>query len=749
MAGTVRGVVKDAAGQPLAHATVFVSPGGSTESRADGTFVLPVPEGTKVALRIEHDGFQPVMRDAADGDSLEVTLRQALAETIVVSGIRAEAAVPVTKTDVGRGEIERRYHQQDIPLLLRDVPSVNSYTESGVGGAGYSYISLRGVSPSRINFTLDGVPLADSEDMGTYFADFPDLAHSLQSIQVQRGVGTSTVGTPSFGGSVNMESIDLSSTKSLDTRIATGSYGSRFATLGYQSGSLPGGLALYSRISVNQSDGYREHSGVRQHNLFLSVARQGEDSQLRLTGFTGHERQQMSFLATDIDTLRIDPRHNDLDPNERDSFGYDLANLQYLRTLSPTTSLTASGYYQRGYGSYQLYDDNTTHTNLRDYGLDGQLLGALVTLGWSRGPLTASYGLHVNRFRRDHTRDLVGGPRDYANYGVKGEGNAFAKLNFDRGAWHLYGDAQLRRSTFRYHGDVAVAPIDWTFFNPQAGARYALTPSSSVYASVGMTTREPTRNDLFQGEDNATVPHDLHAVHPERLLDLEGGWSYSTSRVAVVADVYAMELRHEIAATGEQSDIGLPLRRNVDRSYRRGIELDATWQPSASLRLRGVANVSRNRIRTWTQFYDVYDDAGNYAGSKPLDFRNVNPLLTPTTLLSASVDYAPIATMTLGAIARHTGRSYLDNTNSAAFTTPSFTTIDATASLSLGRWIAAGTPRLTLQVNNLTDNHHVWPNGYSYQFITRQPTGSESIGGTPYYYPQAGRNAVLMLDVKL
>jgi iron complex outermembrane receptor protein len=745
----VRGVVEDAAGQPLARATVFLSSGGNTESRANGSFVLSVRDGAKVSLRIEHDGFQPALRDAADGDALEVTLRPALAETIVVSGIRAEPEVPVTKTDVGRQEIERRYHQQDIPLLLRDVPSVSSYTESGVGGAGYSYISLRGVSPSRINFTLDGVPLADSEDMGTYFADFPDLAHSLQSIQVQRGVGTSTVGTPSFGGSVNMESIDLSSTRSIDTRIATGSYGSRFATLGYQSGALPGGLALYSRISVNQSDGYREHSGVHQRNLFLSVARQGEDSQLRLTGFTGHEKQQMSYLATDIDTLRIDPRHNDLDPNERDSFGYDLANLQYLRSLSPTTSLTASGYYQRGYGSYQLYDDNTTHTNLRSYGLDGQLLGALVTLGWSRGPLAASYGLHVNSFRRDHTRDLVGGPRDYANDGVKGEANAFAKLNFDQGAWHLYGDAQLRRSTFHYHGDVAIAPIAWTFFNPKVGARYALTTASSIYASLGMTTREPTRNDLFQGEDNATIPHDLHAVDPERLVDLESGWSYNTSHVAVLADLYAMEFRHEIAATGELSDIGLPLRRNVDRSYRRGLELDASWQPAPSLRLRGVANVSRNRIRSWTQFYDVYDSAGNYVGSKPLEFRNVSPLLTPTALFSASVDYAPTALITLGAIARYTGRSYLDNTNSAAFTTPSFTTIDATASLSLGRWIAAGMPKLTLQVNNLGNNHHVWPNGYSYQFITRETTGNESIGGTPYYYPQAGRNAVLMLDVKL
>src|SRR5437762_7029216 len=159
-----------------------------------------------------------------------------LKESIVVSGIRAEAKTPVTKTDLDRTTIEKDYYGQDIPLLLRDTPSINAYTESGVGGSGYSYITLRGISPTRLNFTLDGVPLADSEDMGTYFADFPDLAHSLQSIQVQRGVGTSTVGSPSFGGSINLESISLSQSPQTSVQLGGGSFGTKFATVGYQTG---------------------------------------------------------------------------------------------------------------------------------------------------------------------------------------------------------------------------------------------------------------------------------------------------------------------------------------------------------------------------------------------------------------------------------------------------------------------------------------------------------------------------------
>src|SRR5436190_9435909 len=189
-----------------------------------------------LALLIDQEGQKPVLHEA-----------------IVVSGIRADEKTPVTKTDLDKDTIEKDYYGQDIPLLLRDAPSINTYTEAGIGGSGYSYITLRGISPTRINFTLDGVPLADSEDMGTYFSDFPDLARSLESIQVQRGVGTSTVGSPSFGGSSNMESVALSGTQKTNATLGIGSFGNRQASVGYQSGNLPNGLALYTRLSYLES----------------------------------------------------------------------------------------------------------------------------------------------------------------------------------------------------------------------------------------------------------------------------------------------------------------------------------------------------------------------------------------------------------------------------------------------------------------------------------------------------------------
>lgn len=739
VAATISGTIRDFHGRPLEDVLVSIGNVRSVRSTASGLFNVEVPRGTHV-VRFTHPGFHPESRTLKAGDSIDILLVAAFEETITVSGIRAEETIPVTKTEVTRQEIERKYHQQDIPLLVRDTPSINAWAESGLGSSGYSYFTLRGISPTRLNFTLDGVPLADSEDFGTYFVDFPDLAHSLQSIQIQRGVGTSSVGSPSFGGSVNLESIDLARSPEAHVRLAGGSFGQAFGTAAYQTGQLPGGYSLYTRFSYNESDGFRESSAIDQRNLFVSAAKQTGNSVLKLTGFSGREEQQLSFYAADLDTLRQNLRANPLTPDEIDEFNYDLAHLQYLTTRAGA-DVTASAYYQRGYGWYRLYDFGS-HTNLRQYGLDGVLVGTMATLSQRSGYLTTKFGVHANRFKRDHTRDLVNGPRDYENYGIKGEANAFAKTSWDRDRLHLYGDAQIRYTDFQYEGDVEIDSIRWTFFNPKAGARYDLSDRASVYASAGLSTREPSRTDMFLGEDNPSVSHDLDAVRPERLFNVEAGADFRSATVSVEANLYLMEFRNEIAATGELSEVGLPMRRNVDRSYRRGIELDAAWEVSSSFRFRSIANLSRNRISEWTQFYDVYDAEGNWIDSRAVRYQDVEPLLTPSIIVSQGVEYTPSSTWSAGLVVRYVGEAYLDNTNDLE--TPAFFTADANASVALGRYL-----RLSMQANNLLNNDEIFPSGYSYPFMNRDAMGVESIDGIPYYFPMATRNFVVMLDLRL
>jgi len=742
----IRGFVRTPDGSAL-HGAIVRAGSAQTQSGGDGAFSIDVPADVTV-LSISRPGFTTAEVPVSSIEA-GVTLLPAFAETLEVSGIRATENTPVTKSNIVREEIEKRYYGQDLPMLMRDTPSVNAYAESGTGSAGYSYITLRGVTPSRINYTLDGVPLADSEDMGTYFVDFPDLARSLQSVQIQRGVGTSTVGSPSFGGSVNLQSIDVSSERSTEAEVTFGSFGTKNATAAMQSGELPAGFSAYGRVSFLETDGFRDNSGTDQRNLFVSVVKQNDRSQVKLTGFSGREEQQLSFYAADEETLQANLRANPLSPEETDGFNYDLANLQYLRPLASGGDLAASVYYQRGYGAYRLYDDNVSKMNLRSYGLDGMLLGSLITFSREFGVWSTNAGVHVNRFRREHTSDLVGGPRDYFNEGTKQESNLFVKLSREVGGWNVFTDLQLRRASFDYEGDVAIQPIDWTFFNPSVGVRRSISAGNAAYASLGISQREPARSDMFLGEDNPTAPHDLRTVKPERLLDLEVGWDYATTALSLAANVYAMEFRNEIAATGELTPLGLPLRRNVDRSSRRGIELDLTWRPLPMLRTRTTANLSRSQIGEWTQFFDVYDGNGAFIDSRAVQYRDVVPVLSPSYIVNQSIELAKSEVASAGLTGRWVGRSYLDNTESRRFSAPSFFTLEAHGSLSLARWISVGSPRLTLQVNNVFNKRTIFGSGYSYQYLVRASPGSDQFDGTNYFFPQATRHAIIRLEFKL
>ena len=295
-------------------------------------------------------------------------------------------------------------------------------------------------------------------------------------------------------------------------------------------------------------------------------------------------------------------------------------------------------------------------------------------------------------------------------------------------------------------GDIDLGSVDWTFVDPKVGVRQLLSPGLSLYASVGRAQREPARLDLLLGEDNATIAHDLEAVKPESVMDFEAGVNFNSPRLALQANVYTMEFRDEIALTGELSEIGLPLRRNVDRSFRRGFELDLKWMPIPNWSLLHSMNLSYNRIGEWTQFYDVYDEQGAWIGSGPIAYFDVPPLLTPAAIVNVGVEYARPNTE-VALLGRYVAHSQLDNTGLEAFRTPAFTTLDVRASQSLGRWWPGAEPRVRLFINNLLNNDSALPSGYSYQFLNRAADGADTLDGIPFYYPLATFNAVVMLEL--
>jgi iron complex outermembrane receptor protein len=666
-----------------------------------------------------------------------------LSEQVVVQAVRADERTPVTKTDIEREAIELVNRGQEMPFLLGSTPAVNFNSDSGIA-SGYAYFNIRGIGQTRLNITLDGVPLQDPEDQALYFANFGDFASVVDSIQVQRGVGTSGIGSASYGGSVNFASVGPADQKRLEAQAGGGSWGSARGTLA-ASGPVGGGFGLYGRYSAQATDGFRDHSGASQGTAYFGATRAGARSFFKLFGFSGREKSQLAYLATEEVTLETDLRHNDLTPDERDDFGQDFVQAQYTWLAGSATTLTAQAYYNGAQGWFRIWD--AAGENLQQYGIDGHFVGIVLGATHRRGRLGLTWGAHANDFSRDHFMDVLGGERAYQNTGFKNELSSFLKASWDAGRARLWADAQVRHARFEYEGAQPLGSVSWTIFNPKAGVRFDATRELGLYASVGRMSREPARADMLNGEDDASLPYDLGAVEPESVVDFEAGAEWRRGGFTARAALYAMEFENEIALSGELTEIGLPARRNAGSSHRRGVELELGVAPSERLRLSANAAFSRNRIDSWTQFYDVYDAEGAWVDGVSLVHQDVPPLLTPEAILNGVVEWKPTAEISLLAAGRYVSAAQLDNTGSPDFRTPAFFTLDAQASVSLRRLVSKGEPRIRVQATNLLNERRSWPSGYSYVYFVRDAS-RDQLEGTSYYYPLATRSVYATLEVR-
>ena len=662
---------------------------------------------------------QVARRDSTRTDS---TRAQRL-ERVMISAVRGAGDAPISQKTLTSADLQPRYFGQDVPLLLQGAaPSLTSYAETG-NYWGYSYIRLRGIDQSRINLTLDGIPLNDPEDQVLYFADFPDLANSLRSVQVQRGVGTSSNGTAAYAGSINMETIPLAaSPRAGQVQLAGGSFGSRRYSGEYQSGLLPNRFAFYVRGSSLHSDGYRYHSGVEGKSVFVSAGYFGDHDILKFTATNGTMRDTMAYLAVPVADLDTNRRVNPLTERERDGFGERLTSLAYTRLLTPSSSLSITGYRIANSGDYDVQLDSLDQFNLNATwgGVTGDLAIHHERFRLDLGGNASNYARHHFAFQHPDLANPL-----YYNTGHKQELSGFAKLAYTAGAATLFGDLQLRRAEFRYTPDknagIGEQSIDWSFANPKVGVTYATSHATSLYAFYGSNTREPARSDMFAGFDNLDTSNvafvgDLSRVRPETVHDLEIGATHRGATFDVQANLYSMNFRNEIAPIGQLSYIGTPLRQNVGASYRRGIEADLTYRGIRRLLLNANASASTNRIRSYT-------DA---TGDTPMTYHDVAPLLTPRFTSFERAAFAATPHSWLALEARYTSRSFLQNTGDPRFVLPAALALDATAS-----W-HAGPYELVVRGNNIT-NSRKYGSGYA-------------SGGVSYYYVLPPRN--LFVEVK-
>lgn len=646
-------------------------------------------------------------RDTTTTDSLTEVRRL---ERVTVTAIRGGGEAPIAQKVVSRADLDRANFGQDVPMILQSVPSLTSHSETG-SYWGYSYLRLRGIEQSRINLSLDGIPLNDPEDQVLYFANFADLANSLHSVQVQRGVGTSGAGTASFAGSINFETQPLATARQGgELQLGAGSFGTRRTSLEYHSGLTESRFAAYGRLSALQTDGYRRHSDVLGRSAFVSAGYFGDRNLLKLTATAGLLRDTMAYYAASEADLATDRRVNPLEPKAGDQFGEQLVGLSYTRLLGEQASLSTTLYRISASGHYDVYIDPTT---LWDFHLDFSWYGVTSAWSWSRAGLRLNAGVNANDYARDHyaiqRADRV---ELYRNTGHKRDASGFGKASWDVGRLTLFGDLQGRWAEFRYEPDaeagISERRLDWAFLNPKAGLTWRATPKVRVFGSFGVTSREPTRSDMLAGFDNLDTSNvdfvgPLERVRPERVHDTEVGLGWTGARASIDANLFAMEFRNEIAPIGALSYLGAPLRKNVGRSYRRGVEIDAGWRPTGRLEVGGAVTLMRARI------HEYVDDATE------VEFRGVEPLLSPKVVVSHHGHLQATRSMRIGLTGRYLGRSYLANTSDARFTLPASYLLDGSVALTRPRW------GLSVHANNLADTKR-YGSGYtdgetSYYFV--------------------------------
>jgi len=720
----IAGRVTDAvSGAPIAGAIIRSSGEGSLRSVAstgvDGRFRITL--GGRGTVVIGRSGYAAVEREVTSTDTTMVVAMRPLGsqdtraataqslERLTVTAVRADAA-PIPRTTLERAQLERDYSGQDLPLTLRLAPSVTAYSESG-SLLNYSYFRVRGIDQSRVNITLDGIPLNEPEDQQIYFSDFPDLTSSIQSMQVQRGVGTSTYGQAAFGGSVNFATNPLITTKGTLLEFGGGSFGTARTTLQVNSGALGNRLALHGRFSGMRSDGYREGATSAANSAFLSGGYYGDRDLLKFTATSGLERNGQTYAAVPDAELRDHPRANPL-AGVGDKYRESFATLSYTRLVSTDVSagLTAYGFTTRGFYDYP---SGAPGPALR-YRSASRWGGVIAAAHVVKGRLTLDGGAHGMTYSKDHEFDDRPDLQypGYSNTGYKTEAGAFTKASFALGGATLFGDLQLRTAEFRYRPTEGYGLDEvsqrWSFGNPKVGVTLRAGEHLSLFASYGTTGREPTRGDLFAGADDVTSDDasallPLTRVRPEHVNDLEVGATISLSRSRFAVNAFDMRFRDEIARTGATTPLGYDIRANVGKSYRRGIEVDASVAITAFIDLGSSVTVSRNRVESYT-------DEGT-----GITYRDVEPILTPAFLANQQLTWRATSRLTLTADSRYQGRSYLAPRGDDRLTSPAFHVLDG------GARIAFGSATVGIYGRNLLDRR-------------AYPSGDVSSDGTPRYF---------------
>ncbi len=688
---TLSGIVTDKQNNALLGANVFlpsINKGEATKS--DGSFqITQIPQG-KYTIKISFVGYQEISREInVDKDlTLYFILSEAtmLSEEVTVKAIRAESLAPITQKTLNKAEINKVFNGQDGAFVLETLsPSIQVNSDAGTRFTNYGSMRLRGISQKRINITLNGVPLNDMMDQGVYFSNFTDFTNSVESVQIQRGVGTSTNGTASYAGSISYESMNLNQEEAESTiSILGGAFNTWQGSAEVKTGLLENKTAFYARMSKTYSDGFRDHSGTDSYSMFFSGGYFGDKDVVKVTGFLGKTKNDLAYSPVPLSLIRQDPKTNVNNPNDIDDFGQSLLQVEYSHSFSSQKTLTSSVYYGGAGGDFPFgYDDNGTFTQI-NYPLFNDHFGVMSYYNEEKGNLNWSTGVHAYTFLRENIEQIIPNYTTpyYQDKSVKNEVSAFAKGSFDVSDFTFFADVQARFVSLRMEPDTdflgenrSIPTYNWQFINPKVGITYQISNKSNVYASFGRSGREPNRGDYLGdtqiNQGNIDLLQDQDAVQAEYVNDYELGYRLSQNNIQVNVNGFYMDFENEIAPIGEFiPQYFLQLYENQEDSYRAGIELDWRFIPIKNWSLTGNATFMQSIISSYTP----------EGGSET--FNDIKTPYSPEILLNVNLQYEATNWLRLGAHGRYAGKSYTELTNNEDFVLPAYfvTNLRATTS---------------------------------------------------------------------
>ncbi len=689
---------------------------------------------------------------------------------VEVRAVIAPPTAPFAKTNLDKKEIARQNLGQDLPFLLNQTPSVVVNSDAG-NGVGYTGIRIRGTDATRINVTLNGIPYNDAESQGTFFVDLPDFASSVNRIQIQRGVGTSTNGAGAFGATINFSTNEVNKKAYAEINNSFGSFNTWKNTIKAGTGLLGNHFTIDARASRVSSDGYIDRASTNLRSGYLSVAYLSDKNDLRLNILSGKEKTYQAWNGVSESDLKTHRTINyagmekpgEPYDNETDNYRQDHYQLFFTHRINPNFSFNVAGFLTPGKGYYEEYradEDYTkygltypvvggntiTETDLiRQLWLKNYYYGSIFSLQKQSAKTRLTFGGAITKYDGNHFGEVIwseqvwnGSKRWYDLDASKKDFNVYGKWQQDiTDQFQLFADAQYRRVDydllgFRDNPDLFINNA-YDFLNPKIGLSYHQN-NWLAYVSYSVAHKEPNRDDFEAGKDQQPKP--------ETLQDWEAGIERKNNRSFLSANLYYMKYKDQLVLTGQINDVGAYTRTNIPNSYRLGIELQGSSMINKWLKAAANLTLSRNRIKNFTEYIDAYDAGYNWIGQDTKFYKESAISFSPDVIGAATVTFIPVKQLNIDLLSKYAGKQYLDNTENESRKLHPYFTEDVRAIYSFSKsWLK--NVDLIFQVNNVFNKKYE-PNGYTFSYYVASDLTTEN-----YYYPMAGTNWMFGVNVKL